>query len=179
MLNSYYFNNSTGIGDDITDQTQREMQNTRFTNYMVSNYFSENVSSEQIQFATSQPTMMLTADNGIASSVINDYSQLLLGSEERPLEKLSLMPRAFLTVPYLGKGSCDPTLESQLLQGESVSDRKSVTNLSEITYMDINHYPMHDDIRNKVNNPSYLVEESAMIGWIRGGASTRDYYSLA
>jgi hypothetical protein len=174
MLNSYYFNNSTGIGDDITNQTQRDLQNTKFNNYIVSNFFSEKVSDEQIHFATSQPTMMLNADNGISSSVINEYSNIILGSEERPLEKIMLMPRPFLTVPYLGKGSCDPTLESQLLQGESVSDRKSITNLSEVTYMDINQYPMHDEIRSTVNNPSYLVEESAMNGWIRGGVSTRD-----
>lgn len=174
MLNSYYFNNTTGISDDVTDQTQRDLQNTKFMNYIVSNYFSDNVSNEQIHFATSQPTMMLNADNGISKSVINDYSQLLLGSEERPLEKLSLMPRAFLTVPYLGRGSCDPTLESQLIQGETVSDRKSVTNLSEITYMDISQYPMQNEIRDSVNNPSFLVEESALNGWIRGGASTRD-----
>jgi hypothetical protein len=174
MLNSYYFNNNTGISHDITDQTQRDLQNVKFNNYMVSNYFSEKVSDAQIQFATSQPSMVLNADNGISSSVINDYSKLLLGNEERPLEKLNLMPRPFITVPYLGKGSCDPTLEAQLIQGESVSDRKSVTNLSEVTYMDINQYPMQNDIRNSVNNPNYLVEESAMNGWIRGGASTRD-----
>jgi len=171
---SYYFNNTTGISNDATDRTQRDLQNTKFNNYMVSNYFSEKVSDEQIHFATSQPSLMLNADNGISSAVINDYSSLLLGNEERPLEKIMLMPRPFLTVPYLGKGSCDPTLESQLLQGESVSDRKTITNLSEVTYMDINAYPLQSEIRSTINNPNYLVEESAMNGWIRGGASTRD-----
>jgi hypothetical protein len=174
MLNSYYFNNSARFSSDLPDQTQRDLQNIKFNGYMVSNYFNDKVSDEQIRFATSQPSIMLNADNGISSSVINEYSNLLLGNEERPLEKIMLMPRPFLTVPYLGKGSCDPTLESQLLQGESVTDRKSVTNLSEITYMDINQYPMQNDIKSTVNNPNYLVEESAMNGWIRGGASTRD-----
>jgi hypothetical protein len=171
---SYYFNNTTGISDDATDKTQRELQNIKFNNYMVSNFYSEKVSDAQVQFATSQPSLMLNADNGISSAVIREYSSLLIGSEERPLEKIMLMPRPFLTVPYLGKGSCDPTLESQLLQGESVSDRKTITNLSEVTYMDINAYPLHDDIRTTINNPSYLVEESALNGWIRGGATTRD-----
>jgi hypothetical protein len=172
-LNSYYFNNMGGLGDDVTDQTQRNLQNVKFGNYMVSNYYRESVTNDQIQFASSQPAMMLNADNGIASSVIDAYSNLLMGGEERPLDKLQLLQRPFLTVPYLGRGSCDPTLESQLQQGEIVSDRKSVATVSETTYMDIGDYPLQGDLKARLN-PNNMIQESALNGWIRGGASTRD-----
>jgi len=162
------------IGTDATDQTQRNLQNVKFGNYMVSHYFSDKVSDAQIRFATEQPNLMLNADNGIASTVIDAYSTLLLGGEERPLDKLQLMQRPFITVPYLGKGSCDPTLESQLLQGEIVSEKKSVSTLSETTYSNLGDYPMQGDIRQRINNPSFLIEESALNGWVRGGTSTRD-----
>jgi len=162
------------IGTDATDQTQRNLQNVKFGNYMVSHYFSDKVSDAQIHFATEQPNMMLNADNGVASSVIDAYSNLILGNEDRPLDKLQLMQRPFITVPYLGKGSCDPTLESQLQQGEIVSEKKSVGTLSETSYSNLSDYPMQGDIKQRVNNASFMIEESAMNGWVRGGSSTRD-----
>jgi len=172
-LNSYYFNNMGGLGYDVTDQTQRNAQNVKFGNYMVSNYYRESVTDDQIQFVSSQPAMMLNADNGIAGSVIDSYSRLLMGGEERPLDKLNLMSRPFITVPYLGRGSCDPTLESQLQQGEVVSDRKSVATLSETMYSDISDYPLQDDLKVRLN-PDYVIQESALNGWVRGGKSTRE-----
>jgi hypothetical protein len=33
---------------------------------------------------------------------------------------------------------------------------------------------MRDDLRKKINNPANSVEELAMNGWIRGGASARE-----
>jgi len=93
---------------------------------------------------------------------------------ERPLEKLNLNQRPFVTVPYLGKGYGDPTLEAQLQQGQIVSDKKSVSTVSEMSYMDYSSYPMMDDLKNRIGNPSYSIEESAMDGWVRGGTSARE-----
>ena len=175
-INSYMFNNMGRIGQDVTDQTQQNVHNTRFGNYTLSNYFSESVSDSQIQFATAQSGIMLNAVSGVANSVVDVHSYLLNNKEsERPLEKLQLSQRPFITVPYLGKGSGDPTLESQLQQGEIVSDRKSVSTISETSYVNYSSYPMQDDIKSRVTNPVYSVEESALDGWVRGGASTRDF----
>ena len=42
-----------------------------------------------------------------------------------------------MTVPYLGRGSCDPTIESQLLQGETVRGKKSVSTVMELSLIHI------------------------------------------
>jgi len=172
---SYLFNSMGRIGIDLTDQTAENLYNTRFGNYMVSNYFSDSTSDQHVQFATQQPNVLPNGKSGIAGGVIDQYSFLLTGTEtERPLEKLQLNRRLFNTVPYLGKGSGDPTLESQLFQGEMVSDKKSVATVSELSYINYATYPMMDDLKSRIGNPAYSVQEVALDGWVRGGTSARD-----
>jgi hypothetical protein len=173
-LHSYTFNNMGSLSADMTDQTQQNIQNTRFGSYTLSNFFSNSASDSQIQFATQQPGI-LVRNGGVASAVIDVESNLLNKSEnERPFEKLQLFQRPFVTVPYLGRGGGDPTLEAQLQQGEMIRDLKSVGTISEKSYMDYNQYPMRDDLRSQITNPANLVQELAMDGWIRGGASARE-----
>jgi hypothetical protein len=175
---SYLFNSMGRIGIDITDETSQNLYNTRFGNYSVANYFSDVNNGSQINFATQQPTLMINARNGVSSDLIDNYSYIMNNTEsERPLEKLSLNQRSFLTVPYLGKGYGDPTLESQLQQGQMVADKKSVSTVSEKSYMDYSSYPMMDDLKNRIGNPSYSIEEYAMDGWVRGGSSAREITS--
>jgi hypothetical protein len=172
---SYLFNSMGRIGIDITDQTAQNLHNTRFGNYTVSNYFSDSTTGQQVHFATQQPNVMMNAKSGVAPGVVDQYSFILQNTEtERPLEKLSLNERIFRTVPYLGRGSGDPTLESQLLQGETVSDKKSVATVSEQSYINYATYPMMDDLKSRIGNPAYSVEEAALDGWVRGGSSARD-----
>jgi hypothetical protein len=177
-IGSYAFNNMGRIGNDMTDQTQRNMYNTRLANHTLSNYFSQNVSDGHIQFATNQPTLMVSGTvlgAGVNSAVVDDESVLNLKKvDERHFEKLQLFERPFLTVPYLGKGSCDPILESQLQQGELVSDKKSVSTIMEKSFAQYALYPTDSKMEERVKNPVYTVEEAALNGWIRGGASTRE-----
>lgn len=166
------------IGNDVTDQTQRTMYNTRFANHTLSNYFSQNVSDGHIQFATNQPTLMVSGTvlgAGVNSAIVDTESALNMKKvDERHYEKLQLFERPFLTVPYLGKGSCDPTLESQLQQGELVSDKKSVSTIMEKSFSKYSLYPTDNKMEERVKNPAYTVEESALNGWVRGGMSTRE-----
>lgn len=173
-LHSYVFNNMGSLKADITDQTQQNNQNTRFGSYTVSNYFSNNTSDSQLQFATQQPGL-LVKNGGVSGTVIDVESILFNKTEsERSYEKLQLFQRPFTTVPYLGRGGGDPTIESQLQQGEMIRDLKSVGTISESSYIDYSQYPMRDDLKSTITNPSNLVQELAMDGWIRGGASARE-----
>lgn len=169
-LNSYLFNNISGIRSDMTDQTQQNIQNTRFGTYTVSNYFSENPSDYQVKFASSQPGLYVS-DHGVAPSVIDVESRLFTPIADRPVQ---LFQRPFATVPYLGRGSGDPTLESRLQQGEMVADKKSVSTISELSYIDYSTYPMMDSLRQQIGNPVNSVQELAMDGWVRGGVSARE-----
>jgi hypothetical protein len=177
-ISSYMFNNTDRIGYDVTDQSQKTLYNTRFANYTLSNFLSESTSDTHVSFATSQPNVNYSGiahGLGLGGSVIDADSSLLIKTEqERPLEKLQLMERPFLTVPYLGRGSNDPVLESQLQQGEIVSDKKSVSTIMDKSFANYSLYPLDSKMEEKVQNPKYTVEEAALNGWVRGGMATRD-----
>ena len=176
-MSSFMFNNLGRIGTDSTDQSQKNLYNTRFANHTLSDFYSAQPANSTIQFASAQPTMVMTGTalgNGLNGSVVDAESFLTLKTEqERPLDKLQLTPRPFLTIPYLGKGSCDPVLESQLLQGEIVSDKKSVSTIMEQSFGQYVMYPTDSKMEERVNNPAYTVQEAALDGWVRGGANTR------
>jgi hypothetical protein len=55
-----------------------------------------------------------------------------------------------------------------------VRDLKSVNTISETSYMTKNEYPMLQEVKQDITNPNKLVQELAMDGWIRGGASARE-----
>lgn len=177
-LSPYTFHNTDRIGTDSTDQTQRNITNTQYANYMLTDHFSKKVSNDHVKFAVQHPTMTfngLTNGNGISANNVDNESLLLLKSEQqRALEKLQLFERPFKSVPYLGRGSCDPALESQLQHGELSSDKKSVSTVMEKSFAAYSLYPTNNKMEEQVNDASNTVEEAALDGWIRGGASTRE-----
>ena len=171
-LTSYNFNNLGNIGNDVTDQTQKNLHNTRFADYMLSNFVAGNTSNSHIEFATSQPIMMF-GEKGMSSQVVDIDSQMLYNQEQnqRPLEKLILTPRPFITVPYLGRGSVDPDMESKLQQGEMVSDKKSVATVMEKPFnTDYNLKLFDTEMQTRVDNASNIINTP---GWVLGGAPTR------
>jgi len=175
---SFMFNNLGGIRNDTNDQSQQNLQNTRFANYMLSNYGAEKIDPNNvIDFASSQPVFIMNGasrGSGLNGQIIDTNSQLtILTEQERPLDKLQLNERPFLTVPYLGRGSVDPVLESQLLQGEVVNDKKSVSTIMEKSFSDYSLYMVDDNMQKRVEQPEFTVQESALEGWQRGGSNTR------
>ena len=180
MLNtdSIGFNDHGRIGLDQVDNTQRQLQSFKFADYMVSNYFSESLTNNTVQFASKFPTMTLnglTRGNGLNGVIVDANSQLTIGAEqERALEKLQLMQRPFATVPYLGRGSVNPDLESQLLQGESVFEKKGIATVMTQSFM-----PYIANPNSCSADSSFEVEEYALKGWVRGGMATREQYSTS
>ena len=175
VVKDYTFYNLDRIEDDSTCQTQRTQQNTRFSSHVLANNFTDGT---QVKFATEQPAVFPFGANGgsaVGGARVDDESILYLKTEEeRALGRLQLLQRPFLTVPYLGKGSCDPDLESQLLQGEVVGDKKSVSTIMAQSFMGYTLYPSSGKMEERVNDARFTVEEAALDGWVRGGAATRD-----
>jgi hypothetical protein len=166
-INSYLFNNSGNISFDNTDVSQKNIYNTRFCNYTLSNYFSESASDDHVKFATQQPVMMFSGTakgDGLNGTVVDVDSNLLIKTvQARPLEKLSLMERPFVTVPYLGRGSCDPVLESMIQQGEMVHDKKSVSTIMDKSFDPYSLHLLDDHMKKHVSN--YAVEDKVLNGW--------------
>lgn len=175
----YQLNQSGRMGNDLTDKTQRNVQNSAYLNTVLTHFSSDKMSTSHVQFATQYPGIMVSGTNGGtglgAMGVDTESSLLWKTNSQRPLEKLQLFPRSFLTVPYLGRGSCDTNLESQLIQGENVRGKKSVSTVMEQNFLPLDKYPLDSDKRTRANEAKYSVEELALDGWVRGGKATRDF----
>lgn len=179
FVKDYSFNNLARIGDDGCSLGQRGIQNTEASNYMLQNFFSNDCSMKRpIEFATSQPSVNFTGGHqvGAGGCNIDTNSQLLIGGSAltHPRCRISLFQRPFATVPFLGRGQSNPYLESQLQQGDYLTNKRSVNLLSEQPMT--GNYPLIQSIASSVTNPANLVESVAHDGWVRGGASSRDMY---
>ena len=175
---NYTFHQSDRLGNDVIDNTQRTLQNTAYLTRVMSDFTPDKMANTHMDFATQYPGIMVSGTNGgtgLGEFGVDQESNLLWKSEgQRPLEKLQLFPRTFLTVPYLGRGSCDPIIEAQLLQGENIRGKKSVTTVMEKNFMPLDKYPLDEDKRSRTSNGSNAIEELALDGWARGGATTRN-----
>lgn len=173
LMSSYHFNAMGRIGNEPLDNTQTNLHNSKIANYHLANYFSE-ITDADVKFVLNYPTMQLNAQAtggvGIHGSAINTDSLLTIQTiQERPLDKLQNFQRPFATIPFLGRGSCNPDIESQLLQGELVSEKKSVSTIMDKSFMSHTMFPGEndDDIRAK-------TEDMTLNGWVRGGVPSRE-----
>jgi hypothetical protein len=171
----YTFHQSDRLGNDSVDNTQRTLQNTQYLNSVLSHYSSDRSSTGYVDFATQIPGMMVSGmngGNGLGGNSVEEESKLFWKTQnERSLEKLQLYERPFLTIPYMGRGSVDPSLESQLMQGENVRGKKSVSTVMEQNFNPLDKYPLDSEKKASFGN---TIEELALDGWTRGGKSARD-----
>lgn len=175
---NYTFDNLSRIGNDACTQDQNTIQNINSSNYLLQNYFLNDCTMKQpIALATAQPGIMYNGGSGSGAGGCNidSSSDLLIGSiQTHPKCKISLFQRPFATVPFLGRGSVDPILESQLMQGELLTNKRSVNKLSEKSDIKYQITPLIPSVKDRVTNPVYSVEGVASEGWVRGGIPSRD-----
>jgi hypothetical protein len=175
---NYTFDNLSRIGNDACTQDQNTIQNIEASNYLLQNYFKNDCNMKQpIALATMQPGIMFNGGSGSGAGGCNidSSSDLLIGSvQTHPKSRISLFQRPFSTVPYLGRGSVDPILESQIMQGELLTNKRSVNKLSEKSDIKYQITPLIPSVKDRVTNPVYSVEGVASEGWVRGGIPSRD-----
>jgi len=175
---SYTFDAMSRIGLDSCNLDQNTIQNIASCNYMVQNYYSSDCTMKNpINLATSQPGIMYNGGygSGAGGCNINDSSKLLIGTiQTHPKCNINLFHRPFATVPYLGRGSVNPVMEAQILQGEQSVKKNSVLNSGEKISYKYYQTPLLPAVSNKINDPSYKIESMASDGWVRGGIPSRE-----
>jgi len=172
----YTFNQLTRIGEDSCDKSQRNVQNSSASTYMLNQSRPDCPMTNAMDFALSQPNVNYNGSHqmGIGGCNVDESSELILSALSRPRCKLSLLQRPFATVPFLGRGNSNPVLESQIQQGDLANNRKSITNLTEVSHIKYSNTPMIPSLQSSITNPSNLIEGVAAEGWIRGGLPSRD-----
>ena len=187
QTSSYTFDKMSRIGLDTCCISQDDIQNVSACNYTLQNYFSSDCTMKKpIELATTQPGIMYNGGYNTAAGGCNidESSYLQIGTiQTHPRCRIDLFQRPFATVPYLGRGSVNPVVESQMQQGEMVTNKKSITNTTEQSYIKYHHTPLLPSVEDRVTNPVHSVEGVASEGWIRGGVPSReltrdaDYYN--
>jgi hypothetical protein len=177
-VSSYTFDNLSRIGNDNCCIDQTSIQNVASCNYMTQNYFASDCSMKKpIDLATTQPGIMYNGgyNSGAGGCNIDTSSKLLIGTiQTHPRCHIDLFQRPFATVPYLGRGSVNPVIESQIQQGEQNVNKRSVNNLSEKSYIKYHQTPLLPAVKDKLTNPVYHIEGVASEGWVRGGVPSRE-----
>jgi hypothetical protein len=173
---NYNFYQSARIGSDRTDFSQHTLQNAEFANYVLDGFRPACPLSNAIDFATSQPNINFTGSyqTSVGGYNINENSQLLINDMSRDKCRIMLTQRPYSTVPYLGRGKCDPILESQIQQGDFANNKKTINPSSEVCYMQYSQTPMLPTLKSTISNPANLIESNAAEGWIRGGLPSRE-----
>ena len=176
-MNSFQtFNGLSRSWNDDEYLDQKTIQNSNGSTYLLQNYFAEDTTMKKpIQFALMQPNMFYKGGNGLGQNGYNidENSKLTIGSlQTHPRCRIDLIQRPFVTVPFLGRGTVDPVMESQIIQGESYTNKKSYNQLSELSYLPLSNTPLIPSIKETITNPVYLVEDNS--GGIRGGLPSRE-----
>jgi hypothetical protein len=175
-VSGYTFQNMSRIGLDDCCKSQTDIQNVASCNYTTQNYFASDCTMKNAKLlATSQPGIMYNGgyNSGAGGCNIDDSSKLQIGSiQTHPRCHIDLFQRPFATVPYLGRGSVNPIMESQIQQGEQIVNKKSTSNLSEKSYIKYHQTPLLPAVQEKIKNSS--IESDASQGWIRGGVPSRE-----
>lgn len=178
IITDYYFNKLGRIGTDISDNTERNTQNSKFSNYALTTFFTNESVNEHKTFANNQHILFNgnIGGKGLNGQLIDYDSELMLKTtNERYLETLNLNQRTYLTIPYLGKGSVDPVIESKLLCGENSSERKSVSTVMDKNFHDYQTLHRPDNNNNNAHDMNYAMDELPQNDWVRGGKASRRY----
>ena len=177
-VSDFTFNTMGRIGSDSCSQDINTIENAQACSYLLQNYFTSDCNmSKAKQLATTQPGIIYSGSMGsdMCGSNIDDSSKLLIGSiQTAPKARIDLFQRPFATVPFLGRGAVDPILESQIQQGEAITNKRSVTQLTEKSHLKYRTTPMIPQVKENIQNPNNLIESSASEGWIRGGVPSRE-----
>jgi len=175
---SYTFDQMSRIGNDDCCISQTDIQNVASCNYTTQNYFASDCSMKNpIELATSQPGIMYNGgyNTGAGGCNIDESSKLQIGTiQTHPKSNINLFHRPFATVPFLGRGSVNPVMESQIQQGEQITNKRSVNTLSEQSYIKYYQTPLLPAVQDKFNNSATKIENDASDGWIRGGVPSRE-----
>jgi len=177
-VSDFTFNNLSRISEDGCCIDQNTIQNSTACSYLLQNYFIQECSMKNAKnLATTQPGINYSGGFGLGAGGCNvdDSSQLLIGGiQTNPKAKIDLFGRPFATVPFLGRGSVDPMLESQIQQGEMMSNKRTITRLTEKSYLKFHTTPLIPEVKQNIQNPSRMIESMASDGWIRGGVPSRE-----
>ena len=168
----FMFDKLSRMGDDPVVSSQRQIMNNSYTGYQLYNPYSQNSVDQALNLATNQPSMFVKGTNSLSpfGGNVNQSTTLERSVMTNPHIKITLQERPYKTIPYLGKGNVDVTVENQLKWGDTLREQKSVVQLGESSYLDLDNFPLHGYVTKSVNDRVTVDSQ-----W-SNGVNTRDMY---
>jgi hypothetical protein len=65
-------------------------------------------------------------------------------------------------------------MESQIQQGEQITNKRSINTLSENSDIKYHQTPLLPAVKDNFNNSATKIESDANDGWVRGGVPSRE-----
>jgi hypothetical protein len=173
-LQTYQF---TRVHDDPANQAVQNAERQGPGVYQVTNLVQP--SAQAMATAYRQPVIPPAAAGfGISAaavdvdSVLRNHS-IQTNSPHCPMRG-RVQARPFATVPYMGRGRGDATLETKLQHATMIRQGKDCGSLSE-TFYENQFTPMIPYVAANVQNPVHLIPEVASKGWVRSGIPSRQW----
>ena len=178
----------TNLNDDKCLIKENNIQSINPGNYRLSNFYNCDCGIENIQETANDSRLLIKDGFGISKCNVNNDSELRIGKTKKyPRCNNQLFTRPYLTVPFMGRGSGNANIESSIKSSgnESFYTKVNQENLYDKDYYNTDNIfvPLVKNLKNTVQNPNNLIEESADERWLRGGVPTRqiikdiDYFS--
>ena len=168
MFSTYNFDNMTNVNNDKLYVTQKSMQDNNIYERNMQNFFSRDTyMANPISMAISQPGVQFKGGYNVShdGQNIDVSSKLSLGSmSEMNNGPISLTPRPFLSVPYLGRGTVDPNIEMEMKKGLQYSNKKTNINASENSTIHMKYTPLLQEIESQLSNPSRYAADNHCCG---------------
>ena len=167
-------NQKNQLIDDECYELESTKQSSAPGKYFTSNFNPCDCKNEKVvEFATNNPYMKFRDGYGISECNVDQSSNLRVGkSRKNPKCRSQLLHRPYLTVPYMGRGSGNANVETQLLPSEDTSQGKACNSLAGVTIENF-FTPLVKNLEEHVQNPKYLIQEDSDKRWVRGGIPTR------
>jgi len=166
-------NSQSGINNDECYVNYEEKNSIRPGLYQLENFHDCNCEPENIKNIWSQnPTMNYVDGHGWSACNINNDSELRKNNLTNLNCIQDLRHRPYPTVPFMGRGSGDICLESELRPGESTFQNKPCNNLAGVS-IENQYTPMIPCLKQNIQNPKHIIPELSDECWKRGGQDSR------
>lgn len=166
-------NNQSGLNFDECYVNNDERRSIKQGLYQLENFHDCNCEPENVKKIWAQnPTVNYSDGYGWSSCNVDVDSQLRKDKLTNKNCIQELRHRPYPTVPYMGRGSGDACLESELRPGESTFQNKPCNNLAGVS-IENQYTPMIPCLKQNIQNPKHIIPELSDNCWKRGGQDSR------
>jgi len=172
--NDLIVNQFTRAHDDSCEVAQNLNDSAGPGNYQVTNLVPQEESTANVAYPN--PTILGREGYGYNNKQIDDDSRLRNNTIQAGRQRcpLHVQARPFTTVPFMGNGRGNADIESSILYPEFARTERPCNTISE-TFLDGQFVPLVPHLSQHIQNPSNLIPEVAVAGWIRGGIPSRSF----